>query len=72
MNILHQNKLKTRLNNSSYDRNNKQTIKNINYSDPETLHPLDKGDTLLSLTPDKVNTDSADTNPNNVIFNQKG
>lgn len=72
MNILHQNKLRTRLNNSSYDRNNKQTIKNINYRDDEIVHPLDKGDTSLSLTPDKLNTDSADTNPNNVIFNQKG
>ena len=69
MNIIHQNRIKTRLNDSSYDRNNKQTVKNIEKE-------LNADNLFISkiqsfkLTPS--GSDEYVQNTNNIVFNVRG
>lgn len=69
MNILHQNRIKTRLNDSSYDRNNKQTVK-------DTQKELSTDDLFVSkIKSFQLSSSGSDAyaqNTNNIIFNVRG
>ena len=69
MNIIHQNRIKTRLNDSSYDRNNKQTVRNIQKEQSADYLFVSK---VQSFKLGPGGSDEYAQNTNKIIFNIRG